>query len=116
MIEELHRFGIEFAVDDYGTGYSSLSYLHRFPVDQVKLDRSFVSNIQANGEGSVIARAVINMAHALGISVTAEGVETEEQKLGLEVLGCDRGQGFWFSPPLPANEFADLLRKRPRYT
>ena len=115
ILRKLKQLGVQIAIDDFGTGYSSLSYLHRYPVDQVKLDRSFVSGIEANGEGSVIARAVINMAHALGISVTAEGVETDAQRLGLRALGCDRGQGFLFSPPLPADEFAALLRKRPRY-
>ena len=115
ILHKLKQLGVQIAIDDFGTGYSSLSYLHRYPVDQVKLDRSFVSGIDRHGEGSAIARAVINMAHALGISVTAEGVETDEQRLGLRVLGCDRAQGFFFSPALPAEEFSALLRRRPRY-
>ena len=115
ILHKLTKLGVQIAIDDFGTGYSSLSYLHRYPVDQVKLDRSFVGDIDEHGEGSAIARAVINMAHALGISVTAEGVETEAQRRGLRALGCDRAQGFLFSPPLPADEFSALLRSHPRY-
>ncbi len=115
IIHELKALGVQLAIDDFGTGYASLSYLHRYPVDQVKLDRSFVSAIDEHGEGSAIARAVISMAHALGISVTAEGVETEAQLRGLRVLGCDRAQGFLFSPPLPADQFGALLRTHPRF-
>jgi diguanylate cyclase (GGDEF)-like protein/PAS domain S-box-containing protein len=115
ILQDLKDLGVQLAIDDFGTGYSSLSYLHRYPVDHVKLDRSFVTPIDEHGEGSAIARAVINMAHALGISVTAEGVETEAQLRGLRVLGCDWAQGFLFSPPLPAEDFAALLTTHPRY-
>lgn len=115
MLRRLKDLGVQLAIDDFGTGYSSLSYLHRFPVDQVKLDRAFVAGLRADGEGSPIARAVVNMAHALGISVTAEGVETRDQLLGLRRLGCDRAQGFYFAPPLPADEFSQLLQRKPRY-
>jgi diguanylate cyclase (GGDEF)-like protein/PAS domain S-box-containing protein len=115
MLERLKDLGVKLAIDDFGTGYSSLSYLHRFPVDQVKLDRAFVTSLAADGEGSPIARAVINMAHALDISVTAEGVETEAQLLGLRRLGCDRAQGFLFARPMPAAEFSELLRRKPRF-
>ncbi|CAB4932277.1 MAG: EAL domain-containing protein [Actinobacteria bacterium] len=115
ILHKLKQLGVKIAIDDFGTGYSSLSYLHRYPVDQVKLDRSFVGSIDENGDGSVIARAVINMAHALGITVTAEGVETEAQRRGLRALNCDRAQGFLFSHPLPADEFSALLRRKPRY-
>jgi diguanylate cyclase (GGDEF)-like protein len=115
ILEGLRTLGVQLAIDDFGTGYSSLSYLHRYPIDHVKLDRSFVTPIDEHGEGSAIARAVINMAHALGISVTAEGVETEAQLRGLRALGCDRAQGFLFSPPLPGEDFAALLTTRPRY-
>jgi EAL domain-containing protein (putative c-di-GMP-specific phosphodiesterase class I) len=115
MLKRLKQLGCQIAIDDFGTGYSSLSYLHRFPVDQVKLDRAFVTNIDADGEGSPIARAVINMAHALGITVTAEGVETEVQLHWLRRLGCDRAQGFHLARPMPADEFSALLRRKPRY-
>jgi diguanylate cyclase (GGDEF)-like protein/PAS domain S-box-containing protein len=115
MLERLKDLGVKLAIDDFGTGYSSLSYLHRFPVDQVKLDRSFVENLDEDGEGSPIARAVVNMAHALDISVTAEGVETEQQLRGLQRLGCDRAQGFLFAKPMPADELSALLRSKPRF-
>jgi EAL domain-containing protein (putative c-di-GMP-specific phosphodiesterase class I) len=113
MLDRFKELGVKLAIDDFGTGYSSLSYLHRFPVDQVKLDRSFVANIDADGEGSPIARAVINMAHALDITVTAEGVETHDQLRGLRRLECDRAQGFLLARPMPADEFSALLRTKP---
>ena len=116
VLRHLKEAGVQIAIDDFGTGYSSLSYLHRFPVDQVKLDRSFVAGINADGEGSPIARAVINMAHALNISVTAEGVETEAQMLGLRELGCERAQGFFFGRPIGADDFSALLRTKPRFS
>jgi diguanylate cyclase (GGDEF)-like protein/PAS domain S-box-containing protein len=115
MLDRLRDLGVKLAIDDFGTGYSSLSYLHRFPVDQVKLDRAFVTSIDAEGEGSPIARAVVNMAHALGITVTAEGVETEQQLQGLRALNCDRAQGFLFARPMTAADFSALLRTKPRY-
>ncbi len=115
VLLKLKQIGVCLAIDDFGTGYSSLSYLHRFPVDQVKLDRSFVDGIRDDGEGSPIARAVINMAHALGISVTAEGVETQSQMDGLRRLGCDRVQGYLFGKPMLGADFATLLHRKPRY-
>jgi diguanylate cyclase (GGDEF)-like protein/PAS domain S-box-containing protein len=115
ILHALQVAGVKIAIDDFGTGFASLSYLHRYPVDQVKLDQSFVRDIDGNGEGSAIARAVIDMAHALGITVTAEGVETPAQWSGLRALGCDRAQGFYLSPPLDDVAFAALLRTRPRY-
>jgi diguanylate cyclase (GGDEF)-like protein/PAS domain S-box-containing protein len=115
LLLRLRDIGVKVAIDDFGTGYSSLSYLHRYPVDSVKLDRSFVSGITADGEGSPIARAVINMAHALDISVTAEGVETPAQLAGLRVLGCDWAQGFLLGKPMPAEEFAAVLEAAPSY-
>jgi len=109
-LHRLKQFGLELAIDDFGTGYSSLSYLHRFPVGMVKLDKAFVHGIGADGEGSPVARAVIQMAHALGITATAEGVETAEQLAGLRLLGCDWVQGFHLARPMSASEFAALLR------
>jgi len=114
-LRRLQALGVRIAIDDFGTGYSSLSYLHRFPVDYVKLDKAFVTSIEADGEGSPIARAVVNMAHALGIMVTAEGVETEAQVAGLRALHCDWAQGYHFARPMPADEFGDLLRRSPRF-
>jgi diguanylate cyclase (GGDEF)-like protein/PAS domain S-box-containing protein len=115
LLLRLRDVGVKVAIDDFGTGYSSLSYLHRYPVDALKLDRSFVSGVQADGEGSPIARAVINMAHALGISVTAEGVETPAQLAGLRALGCDWAQGFLLGKPMPADEFAAVMVAAPSY-
>jgi diguanylate cyclase (GGDEF)-like protein len=115
MLLRLKQLGVQLAIDDFGTGYSSLSYLHRFPVDQVKLDRSFVTGIASDGEGSPIARAVIDMSHALDITVTAEGVETVEQLEGLRSLGCDRAQGYLFAKPLDSDAFSALLAQRPRF-
>jgi EAL domain-containing protein (putative c-di-GMP-specific phosphodiesterase class I) len=90
--------GIELHLDDFGTGYSSLSYLHRFPIDVLKIDRSFVSRIENNGENSEIPDAIITMAHHLGMKVIAEGVETSSQLAHLKQLGCEYGQGNYFSP------------------
>jgi EAL domain-containing protein (putative c-di-GMP-specific phosphodiesterase class I) len=99
-------------IDDFGTGYSSLSYLHRFPVDIVKIDRAFVTELQADGTGSPVAAAIMQMAGTLGIITAAEGVETEEQLAGLRVLGCDWAQGFLFSRPVPGEEITALLSPR----
>jgi diguanylate cyclase (GGDEF)-like protein len=98
-LEELKALGVGLAIDDFGTGYSSLSYLRRFPVDQLKVDRSFVSGIATNVEDRAIVASVIDLAHAFGISVVAEGVETAEQLDVLAAMGCDLAQGFnWRRP------------------
>jgi EAL domain-containing protein (putative c-di-GMP-specific phosphodiesterase class I) len=114
-LHRLKQFGLELAIDDFGTGYSSLSYLHRFPVGMVKLDKAFVHGITADGEGSPIARAVIQMAHALGITATAEGVESAEQLEGLRRLGCDWVQGFHLARPMSSTALAILLRENPTF-
>ncbi len=110
VLEDLKALGVKLAIDDFGTGFSSLNYLHRFPVDIVKIDRSFVSNLQANGDGSPVATAVMHMAHALGLLAAAEGVEEAQQLAGLRQLGCDIAQGFLFEKGVPARKFAELLR------
>jgi len=94
------------AIDDFGTGYSSLSYLRRFPLDILKVDRSFVEELGVNAESEQIVLAVINLAHALGLSVVAEGVETPDQLEVLASFDCDLAQGYLFSKPLPAAEIA----------
>ncbi|BBB25642.1 EAL domain-containing protein [Amphritea japonica] len=99
--------GIEVALDDFGTGYSSLAYLKQFDIDYLKIDKSFVSNLKPNSSDLVLCEAIIVMAHTLGIKVIAEGVETEEQKLLLMEVGCDFGQGYLFSRPIPAQAFAE---------
>ncbi|MDP3814765.1 EAL domain-containing protein [Pseudomonas sp.] len=113
----LHAFrglGLRLALDDFGTGYSSLAYLKRFPFDVVKIDRSFVTDITHNPGDAAIAIAVIGMAQRLNLRVVAEGVETEGQLNYLRASGCDEIQGYYFSPPVPAAEFAAMLRSTKR--
>jgi EAL domain-containing protein (putative c-di-GMP-specific phosphodiesterase class I) len=92
------------AVDDFGTGYSSLQYLRRFPIDYLKMAKFFVDGVDSSGSQSRLARAIVNLAHSLEIEVIAEGIESRRQAVILDGLGCLRGQGFYFSPPLPAEE------------
>ena len=97
---------MQVALDDFGTGYSSLSYLRKFDVDFLKIDRSFVSHLTPDSDDLALCEAIIVMAHKLGISVVAEGIETRVQHDLLFEAGCDYGQGYYFSRPLPAAEFA----------
>ncbi|AJG17438.1 putative bifunctional diguanylate cyclase/phosphodiesterase [Cupriavidus basilensis] len=108
-LTSLTRTGVRISVDDFGTGYSSLSYLKRFPLHNLKIDRSFVAGLPDNRDSTAITRAVVAMAHSLGMSVTAEGVETPEQAAYLRSLGCERQQGFLFCRPVEPVEFARRL-------
>lgn len=108
----LKELGVHLALDDFGTGYSSLSYLQRLPVDTVKIDQSFMQGLSSGSSTAAIVRAVISLAHALGVAVTAEGIETADQAAFLSVLGCDQAQGFYFSKPGPAEAVTSLLRNR----
>ncbi|MCU0567651.1 MAG: EAL domain-containing protein [Oculatellaceae cyanobacterium Prado106] len=108
-LKRLTAAGIELSVDDFGTGYSSLSYLHRFPIQTLKIDRSFISRLGANGEHLEIVEAIIALAHKLGMQVVAEGVETAEQLQQLQAIGCEYAQGYLFSPPVPAAAALQLL-------
>jgi diguanylate cyclase (GGDEF)-like protein/PAS domain S-box-containing protein len=101
--------GIQVALDDFGTGYSSLSYLRRFDIDYIKIDQSFVRNMQPNSDDLALCEAIIVMAHRLGIKVIAEGVETEQQHALLRAAGCDYAQGYLFSTPVPVDKFEHLL-------
>ena len=105
----LHQLGIKLAVDDFGTGYSSLSYLRRFPVDLLKVDRSFVDGLGEDPSDSAIVTAIITLAHALGLSAVAEGVESPLQLAELRRLGCDRAQGYFMARPAGGHEIGELL-------
>jgi diguanylate cyclase (GGDEF)-like protein/PAS domain S-box-containing protein len=107
----LKEQGVRVAVDDFGTGFSSLAHLQRFPLDAVKVDRSFIGSIAQAGNGAAVARAAIAMAHSFGLRAVAEGVETEEQARFLRIQGCDEMQGFLFSEPLPPEQAAEMLER-----
>ncbi len=109
IMETLKSHGLQFSLDDFGTGYSSLAYLKRLPLDQLKIDRSFVRDIRANAANGAVAQAIISLARALGLMVIAEGVETDEQREFLAHLGCGCFQGFLFSKAVPPADFEALL-------
>jgi diguanylate cyclase (GGDEF)-like protein len=110
ILERLSRMGVLVSVDDFGTGYSSMSYLRRFPIDKLKIDRSFVKDLGTRPDDGSIVQAIISLAHSLRLKVVAEGVETPQQLQFLQALKCDQYQGFHFSAPLPAAQFAELVR------
>ena len=111
IMKKLNRLGVRLAIDDFGTGHSSLAYLKQFPVQEVKVDRAFVKGVAEDRVDSAIVRAVIELANAIGIAAVAEGVETSDQVAGLRMLGCHVAQGYYFSHPLPASEFDELLKR-----
>ena len=112
VLAQLRELGVRLALDDFGTGYSSLSYLKNFPIDTLKIDRSFVSEMLTDSTTASIIEAIISMTRVLGLSVIAEGVEDQAQYKFLQEIGCDAVQGFYVSKPVPANEFAALLVER----
>jgi len=111
MFKQLRALGVQLSIDDFGTGYSSLSYLHRFPVNYLKIDKSFVGRMTEAKDNSEIVRTIITLARNLGLEVVAEGVETEHQNKQLKALGCDFGQGYLFSRPLDGEAVPAMLMK-----
>jgi EAL domain-containing protein (putative c-di-GMP-specific phosphodiesterase class I) len=111
LMEELKEMGVRIAMDDFGTGYSSLAHLKRFPIDSLKIDRSFISDLPGDSGNVAITDAIIAMARTLHLTVIAEGVETRAQFDFLRRLGCDEVQGFYFSPPVPFDDATVLLRE-----
>jgi len=112
-IDKLHQLkaiGVEIAIDDFGTGYSSLSYLKQFPIDRLKIDKSFIRDSLIDPDDRIITQTVINLGHSLGLRVIAEGVETPEQERLLKEGGCDETQGFYYSKPIPENEFIEFVK------
>lgn len=116
VLKKIQRLGVQLSIDDFGTGYSNLSYLHRFPIDTLKVDRSFVSTMEDGSENGEIVRTVIALARALRLSVIAEGIESIHQFHQLRVLGCEFGQGFLFSRPMPAHDATRLLEDPDRWS
>jgi len=110
-LHKLRAIGVRISMDDFGTGYSSLSYLRSFPFDKIKIDRSFMRDLKSKGDSLAIIKAVIGLGHSLGMSTTAEGIETEEQLTAVREQGCNEVQGFLFSPPVSAAAVTDILDK-----
>jgi len=112
VLADIKQMGVRLAIDDFGVGYSSLTHLKRFPIDTLKVDRSFIRDIPQNSEDKAITEAIIAMGKSLNLTVVAEGVETLDQQTFLHEHNCDEMQGFFFSRPIPSDEFAELLRQR----
>jgi diguanylate cyclase (GGDEF)-like protein/PAS domain S-box-containing protein len=108
-LQELHDLGVRIAIDDFGTGFSSLGQLRRFPIDVLKVDRSFVQGVENDVKDAAIAANLVSLAHSLGLIAVAEGIESHGQRTSLHQLGCDQAQGFLFARPVPAEEMGDLL-------
>jgi diguanylate cyclase len=113
ILEELSRMGVLVSIDDFGTGYSSMSYLRRFPIDKLKIDRSFINDMATNADAAAIVKAIISLAHSLRLKVVAEGVETAAQLQQLRELGCDQFQGFYRSAAVLPGEIEKFIRTTP---
>ena len=112
QLTQMRQAGMHVAMDDFGTGYSSLSYLHRHPIDILKIDQAFVRDLGPGSPTLALCKAIIRMAHELGMQVVAEGVETPTQRDLLAAAGCDYGQGYLFARPMPAEVLDGWLRER----
>ena len=112
-LTELHGLGITLSIDDFGTGYSSMAYLKRLPIDELKIDSSFVLGMNSDPNDAALVRGAVDLGHNLGLTVVAEGVETATHVAALQRLGCDIGQGFHYVRPMPADAFTDWLRRQP---
>ncbi|MEM1027971.1 MAG: EAL domain-containing protein, partial [Planctomycetota bacterium] len=110
VLEQMRGLGFQLAMDDFGTGHSSLSCLHQFPIDVLKIDRSFVQSLDQHIEFAAVIQAIVTLAHTLELSVVAEGIETMEQLAVLQALDCDHLQGYLFAKPLPLDEVIEFLR------
>jgi EAL domain-containing protein (putative c-di-GMP-specific phosphodiesterase class I) len=111
VLHSLRALGVTIALDDFGTGYSSLGYLHKFPIDSLKIDRSFISQIERDSKGIDIVSAIIGLAKNFKLGVVAEGIETEKDVQILNDLGCDMGQGYIFGKPMSINDAHEFIRK-----
>ena len=112
-LDRLRTMGVRISIDDFGTGYSSLSYLKRLPAEAIKIDKSFVKGLGEDVEDTAIVRMIIELAHTLGMEVIAEGVESAKQAKLLRKIGCDMGQGVYFSKPLPNDDVQEFLADTP---
>jgi EAL domain-containing protein (putative c-di-GMP-specific phosphodiesterase class I) len=113
VLEALRKRGVHFAMDDFGTGYSSLSNLMLFPIDTLKIDKSFVMDVKTNDDAATIVSAVISLGQSLRLRIVAEGIETVEQLSFLQSRACSEGQGYYFSKPIAAGEFRNLINSEP---
>jgi EAL domain-containing protein (putative c-di-GMP-specific phosphodiesterase class I) len=112
ILKQLRELGLWLALDDFGTGYSSLNYLKRFPVNMLKIDRSFVQDVASNPDSAAVTDAIIALANSLQLKITAEGIETQEQLNYLQKRGCQEGQGYYFGVPVPAEKITEALQQR----
>lgn len=113
VLLQLHQIGVRISMDDFGTGYSSLAYLTKLPIDEVKLDRSLITELSSDLQSQGMVRNIIRMAHDLNLVVTAEGIETQEQQQLLNAMDCDLIQGYYYSKPLTEKDFITILRQQP---
>ena len=115
ILQQLRDLGVQLSIDDFGTGYSSLGRLYHFPINELKIDRSFVAQMERSSENSYIVETILTLAHNLGLFVTAEGVETASQLAQLRALECEYGQGNFFSQPLDSEAAEALIRQNPHW-